>query len=219
MQTKKQYTKGEEIFNSVTHGVGSLLSVIGTTVLVTLAAAYSDAGTVMIMLIYGLTLVILYTMSTLYHAFPFETVKKVFRILDHSSIYMLIAGTYTPFMLILLSGSTKGIIICAVVWAAALIGILLNAISIERFKKISMILYIALGWAVVFAIGDVVSSLPFTGLMLMLFGGISYTGGIVFYAQKKIKYMHSVWHLFVLLGSVLHYLCITLYVLPMSFVK
>lgn len=218
MQNKKLYTMGEEIFNSVTHGVGSLLSVIGTTVLVTLAAAFSDVSTVLIMLLYGITLVILYTMSTLYHAFPFETVKKVFRILDHSSIYMLIAGTYTPFMLILLSGSTKGIVICIVVWAAALLGILLNALNIERFKIISMILYIALGWAVVFAIGDVVAALPFAGFMLMLLGGISYTGGILFYAQKKIKYMHSVWHLFVLLGSILHYICIGIYVLPMSFV-
>lgn len=217
MASKKQYTMGEEIFNSVTHGVGSLLSVIGTTVLVTLSVALSDTRTVLIMLLYGVTLVILYTMSTLYHAFPFDGVKRLFRILDHSSIYMLIAGTYTPFMLILLGDNIKGVIICIAVWAAALIGILLNAISVERFKKVSMILYIALGWAIVFAIGDVFSLLSFWGTALLALGGLSYTGGILFYAQKKIKYMHSIWHIFVLSGSVLHFICIAVYVLPMTY--
>lgn len=209
----KQYTMGEEIFNSVTHGVGSLLAIIGTTVLVTLAAAFTDAATVCIMLVYGISLIVLYTMSTLYHAFPFAGVKTFFRILDHSSIYLLIAGTYTPFTLILLRGTQTGVIICAVVWIAALLGIVLNAISVEKFKKLSMILYVAMGWAVVFAVGDIVAALPPAGLWLLVLGGISYTGGIVFYVQKKIKYMHSVWHLFVLLGSVLHYIVVAVYTL------
>lgn len=213
----KLYTMGEEIFNSVSHGVGSLLAVVGTTVLVTLAAVFSDATTVCIMLVYGLSLIVLYTMSTLYHAFPFAGVKTFFRILDHSSIYLLIAGTYTPFMLISLKGTQKGPIICIIVWAAAIFGIVLNAISVDKFKKISMFLYVAMGWAIVFAFGGVVSSLPSVGLWLLLLGGISYTGGIIFYAQKKIKYMHSVWHLFVLTGSVLHFICIALFVLPLTF--
>ena len=162
----------------------------------------------------------LYTMSTLYHAFPFEGVKRLFRVFDHSSIYLLIAGSYTPFTLILLDGTWKGPVICGVVWAAALLGVTLNAVSVERFEKFSMLLYIAMGWAVVFAVGDVVRALPSAGFWLLLLGGVSYTGGIVFYAWHKkgrVHYMHGVWHLFVLLGSVLHYLCILLYVLPRAY--
>ena len=139
---------------------------------------------------------------------------------DHSSIYLLIAGSYTPFTLILLDGTWKGPVICGVVWAAALLGVTLNAVSVERFEKFSMLLYIAMGWAVVFAVGDVVRALPSAGFWLLLLGGVSYTGGIVFYAWHKkgrVHYMHGVWHLFVLLGSVLHYLCILLYVLPRAY--
>ena len=159
------YTKGEEIFNAVSHGAGSVLAIGGTGALVALAAALANWRTVLICLVYGLSLVVLYTMSTLYHAFPFEGVKRLFRVFDHSSIYLLIAGSYTPFTLILLDGTWKGF------------------------------------W-------------------LLLLGGVSYTGGIVFYAWHKkgrVHYMHGVWHLFVLLGSVLHYLCILLYVLPRAY--
>ena len=214
------YTKGEEIFNAVSHGAGSVLASGGTGALVALAAALANWRTVLICLVYGLSLVVLYTMSTLYHAFPFEGVKRLFRVFDHSSIYLLIAGSYTPFTLILLDGTWKGPVICGVVWAAALLGVTLNAVSVERFEKFSMLLYIAMGWAVVFAVGDVVRALPSAGFWLLLLGGVSYTGGIVFYAWHKkgrVHYMHGVWHLFVLLGSVLHYLCILLYVLPRAY--
>ncbi len=213
----KFYTKGEEIFNATTHGVGSLLSIIGTSVLVTLAACFSSASTVGICLVYGVSLILLYTMSTLYHAFPFETVKRLFRVLDHSTIYLLIAGTYTPLTLMLLPELGKATLVCAVIWGVALIGIVLNAISIERFEKLSLFLYVAMGWGVVFVFGDVVRALPSTGFWLLLGGGLCYTGGIIFY-KWKVRYMHSVWHLFVLAGSVLHYLCVALYVLPKTFV-
>lgn len=213
----KFYTVGEEVFNAVSHGVGSLLAIVGTTILTTLAVLFADAPTVAICFIYGFSLIVLYTMSTLYHAFPFAGVKKFFRVLDHSSIYLLIAGSYTPFTLITLRGSAKGPWICAIVWAAALLGILLNAISVERFAKLSMVLYVAMGWAVVFAAGDVVRALPAVGFWLLVLGGVSYTGGILFYACHKVRYMHSVWHLFVLTGSVLHYVCILVYVLPTAY--
>ena len=167
------YTKGEEIFNAVSHGAGSVLAIGGTGALVALAAALANWRTVLICLVYGLSLVVLYTMSTLYHAFPFEGVKRLFRVFDHSSIYLLIAGSYTPFTLILLDGTWKGPVICGVVWAAALLGVTLNAVSVERFEKFSMLLYIAMGWAVVFAVGDVVRALPSAGFWLLLLGGVS----------------------------------------------
>ena len=205
------YTKGEEIFNAVTHGIGSVLALMGTGALL----ALSNRHTWLIYLIYGFSLVILYTMSTLYHSFPTEKVKRVFRVFDHASIFLLIAGSYTPFTLVLLGNTAKGPIICTIVWVTAILGIVLNAFSVDKFAKFSMLLYVAMGWAVVFAIGDVVRALPPAGFWLLLFGGISYTGGIIFYAWHR-KYMHGIWHLFVLTGSVLHYLCILFYVVPVG---
>lgn len=214
----KFYTAGEEIFNAVTHGVGSLFAIIGTSVLVTLACCHTTWHEVWICLVYGLSLIILYTMSTLYHAFPFPAVKKVFRIFDHTSIFLLIAGTYTPLMLIAMDGSAKGVTIFCVVWGAAILGVLANAIALDKFEKLSLVLYVIMGWAVVFAIMDVVHALPLGALLFLVAGGVAYTGGILFYKSKR-RYMHSVWHLFVLLGSVLHYICIAVYVLPMAYIR
>lgn len=205
------YTRGEEIFNAVTHGIGSVLAIGGTGALL----ALSNRRTWLIYLIYGLSLIVLYTMSTLYHSFPGEKVKRIFRVFDHVSIFLLIAGSYTPFTLVLLGHTVKGPVICAIVWATALLGIALNTFSVDKFAKFSLVLYVAMGWAVVFAIGDVVSALPPAGFWLLLLGGISYTGGIVFYCWHR-KYMHGIWHLFVLTGSVLHYLCVLLYVVPIG---
>lgn len=211
----KKYTLGEEVFNSVSHGVGALLAVIGASVIVTLAACFGDMVCVLSCLVYGLALVILYTMSTLYHAFPFAGVKKLFRIFDHASIFILIAGTYTPFCLLALRGNTKGVIVAAVVWLCAVSGIIMNAISLEKTEKISLVLYVIMGWAIVFAIKDIVAALVAPAFWLLLLGGLAYTGGLFFY-KSRTKYMHSVWHLFVLLGSILHYLCVVIYVLPMG---
>lgn len=210
----KFYTLGEEVFNAVTHGVGSVLAIIGTTVLVTLCAVHGTAYGVGISLIYGASLIILYTMSTLYHAFTGSHIKRVFRIFDHSTIYLLIAGTYTPLTLGLMRGSARASVICAVVWILAILGIILNCISITKFEKISMLLYVGMGWAVVFMIKDIVAALSPTGFILLLAGGICYTGGIIFYKWNAVRYMHGVWHLFVLAGSVLHYLCVILYAMP-----
>ena len=212
----KRYTVGEEVFNSVSHGVGALLAVVGASVIVTLAACFGDVLAVMSSIIYGISLVILYTMSTLYHAFPFDKVKKVFRVFDHASIFILIAGTYTPCCLIGLYGNVKGIWVTVVVWTCAVAGIVMNAISLEKTEKLSLVLYVIMGWAIVFVIKDVVRALWGPGFWLLLAGGLAYTGGIVFY-KMKFKYMHSIWHLFVLAGSVLHYLCIVMYVLPMRY--
>ena len=209
-----RYTVGEEIFNSVSHGVGALLALAGTAVMVTLAACYGDWLCVTACSVYGASLVILYTMSTLYHAFPFKKVKAVFQIFDHASIFLLIAGTYTPFCLLALRGNSKGLAVVAVVWLCAACGVVMNAVSLKKTKKISLLLYVIMGWAIVFALRDIIAALSAPGFWLLLSGGISYTGGIVFYGWKKVRFMHSVWHLFVLLGSVLHYLCVVLYVLP-----
>jgi len=212
----KRYTVGEEVFNSVSHGVGALLAVVGASVIITLAACFGDLTAVLSSVVYGISLVILYTMSTLYHAFPFEKVKKVFRVFDHASIFILIAGTYTPCCLVALKGNPKGVWVAVVVWICAIAGIVMNSISLEKTEKLSLVLYIIMGWAVVLVIKDIVNALWGPGFWLLLAGGVAYTGGIVFYKLKH-KYMHSIWHLFVLAGSVLHYLCIVIYVLPMSF--
>ena len=210
----KFYTKGEEIFNAVSHGIGSLLSVAGTCVLITLAALRGSPSAAAAFAVYGFSLIVLYTMSTLYHAFPMPGVKRVFRIFVHSTIFLLIAGSYTPFTLVLLRGDRGALIVFCAVWAAAILGMVLNAIDLARFEKLSMVLYVVMGWAAVSILPEIVRALG-DGFWLLLAGGVSYTGGLIFYAMRKVRYMHGVWHLFVLAGSVLHYLCVVGYVLPL----
>lgn len=218
METKlKRYTLGEEVFNSVTHGVGSLLAVIGTVVLVVLSVVNDTTLGLASSLVYGIALIVLYTMSTVYHAIPFPKVKEILRIFDHASIFLLIAGTYTPYCLIALQGNRTATWVVIAVWACAIIGIVLNAIDLKKTEKLGIVLYVIMGWAIIIVVKDVVAALPSPAFWLLLLGGISYTGGIAFYAMKKKKFMHSIWHLFVLLGSVLHYLSIAIYVLPMSY--
>lgn len=212
----KRYTVGEEIFNSVSHGVGALLGVIGTVVLIVLSAVNGSALALGTSIVYGLSLIMLYTMSTLYHAIASQKAKEILRIFDHTSIFLLIAGSYTPFCLVALEGNPRGLMVAVVVWICAIAGIVLNAVSLKKTEKIGMALYVIMGWSVIMVIKDVVAALPTPAFWLLLLGGLSYTGGIAFYAIKK-KYMHSIWHLFVLAGSVLHYLCIAIYVLPMAY--
>lgn len=209
---KKFYTVGEEIFNSVTHGVGALLAVAGLVILVVESALFGDGWALASSLVYGITLIILYVMSTLYHSFTGPRVKAVFRIFDHCTIYLLIAGTYTPLCLVTLR-EDGGFWLFGVVWAAAVLGVVLNAVSLERFKVFSYISYVAMGWVAVFAMEPLLRLLPWPALVLLFSGGICYTGGLVFFAVRK-KFMHSIWHLFVLAGSVLHYLMIALYISP-----
>lgn len=201
---KKRYTLGEEIFNSVTHGVGSLLSIAGTVVLIVFSAINSDAFAVVSSAVYGASLIILYTMSTLYHSITNEKAKKFFRIMDHNTIFFLIAGTYTPYTLAVLR-SPLGWVLFGVVWGAAVIGIVLNSIDLEKFSKISVVCYIAMGWVIIIAVKPLMSSMPFISFALLVAGGIFYTIGVIFYAIKKVKYFHSVWHIFTVIGSALHY--------------
>ena len=209
------YTLGEEIFNSVSHGVGVALACVGFGILIVLSALYGDAWAMSSSIVYSFSLFALYLASTLYHACPNRRVKGVLQVLDHCSIFLLIAGTYTPYTLITLRG-VLGWTLFAVVWGAAIVGVVLNAIDVQKYSRISMVCYVAMGWVVVLAIRPLMASLAWRGLVLLALGGVFYTVGIVFYVIRR-SYMHSIWHLFVLAGSVCHYLSILLYVIPTTF--
>lgn len=212
----RRYSLGEEIFNSVTHGVGSLLSIAGTAVLIVFSAIYSDAYAVVSSAIYGASLIILYTMSTLYHSITNVKAKKFFRIMDHNTIFFLIAGTYTPYTLAVLR-SPLGWTLFGVVWGAAVLGIVLNSIDLEKFSKISVVCYIAMGWVIIIAFKPLMDAMPLWSLVLLIAGGVFYTLGVIFYVIKKIKYFHSIWHIFTVIGSALHYFSIfTAIALPIS---
>lgn len=204
-----RYTPGEEIFNAVSHGVGGLLGIAGTAVLIVIAAFRSDALGIVACSVYGCSLIVLYTMSTLYHAITNRSAKRFFRVMDHDTIFLLIAGTYTPITLIPLRGAL-GWMLFGVVWGAAMIGIVLNSVNLERFRKASMICYVAMGWVIVFAIKPMTESCAPTALWFLLIGGLFYTVGIVFYVMKSKRYFHSIWHLFTIAGSVFHYFSVVL---------
>lgn len=208
--TIRRYTLAEEIFNSVTHGVGALLSLAGLTILVILARSSGNFLSLVSFLIYGITLLVLYLSSTLYHGVSKTEIKETLRILDHSSIYLLIAGSYTPITLLALRG-TLGWSLFGIVWLLALIGIGLNLAGLEKTKKIGMALYFLMGWLVVLATRPLLQAAPTGLLILMLVGGLFYTVGILFYAIKKIPFNHGIWHLFVLAGSISHFLGYLLY--------
>ena len=197
-----RYTLGEEIFSAVSHGVSALYAV-GALVWLLLTCR-PTALRLVSAAVFGGTMVLLYTVSTLYHGLGLNRAKVVFRSLDHCTIFLLIAGTYTPITLVCLGGVT-GWAMFAVVWAAAVLGVVLNAISVERFKVVSMICYLAMGWVVVLAMGTFRQNVSAAGFWCLLSGGICYTVGAVLYGLgKKLPYIHGVFHLFVLAGSVLH---------------
>ena len=212
------YTRGEERFSAISHIAGGGLAVAGFVVGLVLACIYSNGYGIASMLVFGISMIIMYTMSAIYHFLHVNRAKKVFRIFDHCSIFFLIAGTYTPYCLITLREVNPliGWLLFGVVWACAVLGVIGNAINMHHpvIKKLSMIAYIAMGWCVILEIGTLLSNLAFGGFLLLLLGGVSYTIGAVFYGfGKKAKYIHSVWHLFVLIGSILHYLSVLLYVI------
>jgi len=207
--TTQRYSFGEEVANSVTHGVGWLLSVAGLATLVTIAARTGGATRVVSCSIFGTTLVLLYAASTLYHALPSERAKHVFRVLDHSAIFLLIAGTYTPLSLVSLGGGW-GWALFGSVWFLATVGVLLNTLAHGRWRWLSITLYVTMGWLVVVAIKPLVASLETSSLVLVVAGGLAYTLGLFFYGWKRLPYAHSIWHVFVLVGSVLHYLAVLL---------
>lgn len=214
---KSRYTKGEEIFNAVTHIVGGGFGVIALVVGVVIAALYKDGYAITAMVIYGICMITLYTMSSLYHFLRPGCAKKVFRVFDHCSIFLLIAGTYTPYCLIALRNSGAwGWSLFGIIWFFAVLGIIFNAVNMHNkiVKRLSLFAYIAMGWCAVVAIVPIIKAVALPGLLLLVGGGVAYTAGAVFYVLgKRKKYIHSVWHLFVLLGTLLHYFSILFYIL------
>lgn len=210
---EKLYTIGEEIAHALSHGLGVVLAIAGLTVLVARAALYGTSVHITSAAIFGSTLVLMYTASTLYHSIPIPRAKKVLRAVDHSSIYLLIAGSYTPFTLVTLQ-DPWGWIVFALVWSLALAGVIFKIFSTGRFEKLSLAIYLAMGWCIVVAIKPLIQSLPTGGLLLLFAGGVAYSGGVAFYVWERMRYHHAIWHVFVLAGSVLHYFAILLYVIP-----
>ncbi|NCA66589.1 MAG: hemolysin III family protein [Clostridia bacterium] len=206
------YSLKEDIANAVTHAIGAVAAIIGTAILLAISIRQIDSFKIASAVIYGFGLITLFTMSSLYHAITNQSVKKVFQKFDHTSISLLIAGSYTPYTLVLLRGSVMGWIIFGLVWGLCIMNIVLKSISISRFDKISMACYFLSGWIIVFAFPAILKNIELGGLILLIAGGVAYTGGIYFYSKAKIYYMHTVWHFFVLLGAILHYFSVLYYV-------
>ena len=206
------YTKGEEIFNMVSHIVGVALGIVATVLCVIVAASHHNTYGIVSGAIYGATMILLYTMSSIYHGLsPKLRAKKVFQILDHCSIFLLIAGSYTPFALCTLreEDALTGWLIFGIIWGLAILGIVLNSIDLKRYNVFSMICYLGMGWCIIFKVSLLPSLLGTKGFVLLVLGGLAYTIGAIFYGfGRKKKYMHSIFHLFILLGSLLQFFCI-----------
>lgn len=207
------FSRGEEIANAITHGIGTILSIVGLTLLIVFSVQFGDVWHVVSFTVYGTTMLLLYTSSTLVHSFPHGRVKDLFEIFDHSSIYLFIAGTYTPFLFVIIQG-TVGWTLFGVVWGLAVAGIVFKIFFVKRFVLVSTLLYIAMGWLIVLAWDPLASSLAGPGLNLLVVGGVLYTIGSIFYVWRGFPYHHAIWHIFVLGGTITHYLAILLYVLP-----
>jgi len=203
----------DELANSITHGVGLLLATAGMVVLVVLACLHGTARHIVTCSIYGSTLVFMYAASTVYHSVRGPRVKHVLRIIDHSAIYLLIAGTYTPFTLVQLRGGW-GWTLFGLVWGLTVVGIAWKAIFIRRFAIVGVVIYVLMGWMVVIATKPLLERVPPGAIAWLFAGGIAYTGGIIFFASKRIPHHHAIWHVFVLIGSVCHYIAVLLYVVP-----
>jgi hemolysin III len=210
---KSEYSLGEEIAHTISHGIGILLSIAGLAVLVAFASLYGDAWHITSSAIYGATLVLLYTASTLYHGIPQSKSKQLLRRLDHAAIFLLIAGTYTPFTLVNMRG-VWGWSLFGLVWGLAILGMVLELGMKRRIRWLSITLYLGLGWLILIAIKPLIDSVPIGGIVLLLAGGLSYSLGIIFYVWKRLSYHHMVWHLFVMGGSALHFFSVFFYVLP-----
>ncbi len=208
-----KYSLKEEIANSITHGIGILFSVVTLTILLVYSILEKSTISIISFSIYGFGSISLYVSSTLYHSIPHKRVKKILRVFDHSSIFLFIAGTYTPITLLSMEGYWRTGLLVAI-WTIAILGIIFKIATygkFEKYKVVSLILYILMGWTVIIAIKPMMQMVPFGLLMWLLAGGIAYTLGTVFYVNKKIPYNHAIWHLFVLAGSILHFLGIFIY--------
>jgi hemolysin III len=207
------YTEGEEKANSLTHALGIILGAVGLVLLVVASARHGDAWHVVSTAVFGATLVLLYTTSTLYHTARSESRKHLLQKCDHAAIFLLIAGTYTPFVLVPLRGPW-GWSLFGVIWGLAILGVVLKFWFTGRFRLASTLIYVAMGWLVMIAIKPLIAALPAGGLRLLVAGGLCYTGGAVFYLWRKLPYHHAIWHLFVLAGSVCHWAAVYGYVVP-----
>jgi len=208
-----RYSVPEEIANSIIHGVGALLAIAGLAVMTAFASLHGTVWHIVACSVFGSTMILLYTASTLYHSIPSQSAKEIFRILDHSAIFLLIAGTYTPFTLVSLRGPW-GWSLFGTIWGLAVCGIILEIFLSKRLRWITIILYIAMGWAVVIAVKPMLSAVAAGGMWLLLTGGLCYTLGVPFYIKQSIPFNHAIWHLFVLAGTIFHYFAILLYVIP-----
>ena len=195
---------GEEIFNSITHGIGTLLSIAALVVLVVFASIRGNAWHVVSFSIFGSTMVLLYLASTLYHSFTSEKIKNLFARFDHAAIFLLIAGTYTPFVLTTLRGAL-GWTLFGIIWGLAITGVVIRSIYLTRFRKLMVGIYLAMGWMFLMAVVPMVRNLPLSSIIFLFLGGAFYSIGVIFYAWRKLKYGHGIWHLFVLAGSIMHF--------------
>lgn len=210
---KPRYTRGEELANALTHGAGLVASVVGAALLIALTATDGDGWRLASSIVYGAALIALYTASTLYHALPTPRQKRIMRVLDHSAIYVLIAGTYTPFALVILRDEGRGWALFGAIWAIAVVGIGLKVLFTGRLNALSTAAYVLMGWLCVIVARPLIENLPTPALVLLAGGGVAYTAGVAFYANRRMRFSHAVWHGFVVAGSLLQFLAIYLYVL------
>ena len=203
----------ERLFNTITHGIGSILSIVALVLMVVYASYNSDAWSIVGVSIFGSTLILLYMSSTLYHAFSNGRVKQIFKTLDQSFIYLLIAGTYTPVLLITLR-NTLGWTVFVLVWAMAIAGITHRIFFFDKLKKLSLVSYIVMGWLSLIVFKSLLNAAPAELVVWLLIGGAFYTGGLIFYSWEKLPFNHAIWHLFVLGGSFSHFMGIYIYLIP-----
>ena len=207
-----RHSSGEELANALTHAVGAALSVAALVILVTYSGLAGDAWRVVSFSIYGASLIALYLSSTFYHALSASRHRRLLRILDHSAIFLLIAGTYTPVTLVTLRGGW-GWTLFGLVWGLAVAGLVLTLFFVDRFRLLTVAVYLGMGWLGVIAVKPMFAAMPTGGLIWLGLGGLSYSGGVVFYLWRKLPFNHAIWHLFVLGGSVCHFFCFLFYVL------
>ncbi|GIP56581.1 hemolysin III family protein [Paenibacillus woosongensis] len=213
MANTHTYPRREEIANAITHGIGSVLSVAALVLLIVFSSLKGTAWHVVSFTIYGVTMLLLYVCSTLVHSFKEGKVKDLFEFFDHSSIYLYIAGTYTPFLLVAIRGPL-GWSLFGVIWGIAILGVLFKAFFVKRFLFMSTFFYLIMGWLIVIAWGPLTAAVPSQGIVLLVAGGVLYSLGTIFYVWRAFPYHHAIWHLFVLGGSVTHFFAILLYLLP-----
>jgi hemolysin III len=209
------FSKKEEIANSITHGIGAALSIAALVILIVFSSLYGNAWHIVSFTIYGASMFILYMSSTLVHSFPDGKAKDIFEIFDHSSIYFYIAGTYTPFLLVVIRGPL-GWTLFGIVWGLAIAGTIFKCFFVKKYLFTSTALYVVMGWMIVFAWKPLATTLAFEGMVYLAIGGLLYTLGSIFYVWRGFQYHHAIWHLFVIGGTVAHFFCILFYVLPIK---